>query len=520
MTLEKLPLEHANNFTNIFKDYLSGNSSLEKYYDLPPNLESFEKALKDKKLPAENRKKLQQVLKKQYKDLVPSKALEQNLQKLTDERTFTITTGHQLNIFTGPLYFIYKIVTVINLCKKLKEAHPEYHFVPVYWMASEDHDFEEINHFHLFGRNYVWETQQQGAVGRFNPEEISAICEQLPERIALFEKAYTEHKTLADATRYFVNELFGEEGLIALDADDATLKGLFEEVIKDDLTQHTAKSLVEDTSKALDALDYKTQVYSRDINFFYLDEGLRERIVKDDGKYQVLNTDIQFSEEELLKLVEEHPEKFSPNVILRPLYQEMILPNLAYVGGPAEVAYWLQLKAVFDHYQQPFPILLPRNFALIISKSNARKMNKIPLDVRDMFMDVHDLVKKFLDSSAEHGIQLKKEKEILQEVFTSVKNKVTAVDKSLDGFIGAEANKAEKILENIEKRLKKSEERNQETSVKQIEALKEKLFPGAGLQERHDNFLNFYINSPEILRHFLDHFDPLDFRFNILIEDE
>ena len=520
MTLEKLPLETVNNFSDIFLDYLSGNASLEKYYHLPPRIESFQHPLKNKKFLPENRKKLQQVLKKQYKEVVQSRAVEQNLQKITEEHTFTITTGHQLNIFTGPLYFIYKIVTVINLCKKLKETYPEYHFVPVYWMASEDHDFEEINHFHLFGKKYTWETQQAGAVGRFNPKEISAIFEQLSERIALFEKAYTEHETLADATRYFINELFGEEGLIVLDADDPALKSLFKQVIKDDLTRHTAKQLVEETSAALDAQGYKTQVFSRDINFFYLDEGLRERIVKEDGQYQVLNTDIQFSEEEILQLVDEHPEKFSPNVILRPLYQEMILPNLAYVGGPAEIAYWLQLKPVFDHYQQPFPILLSRNFALVINKTNARKMHRIPLAARDMFMDTHALVKKFLDNSAEHGIHLKKEKEILQEIFSSVKNKATSVDKSLNGFIGAEANKAQKILETIEKRLKKSEERNQATAVKQIESLKEKLFPNGALQERHDNFLNFYINTPEILQHFLDHFDPFDFRFHIVVEDE
>jgi len=520
MTLEKLPLENVNNFSDIFLDYLSGDAKLEKYYHLPPNLESFGQQLKEKNFPAENRKKLQQVLKQQYKELVQPKAVEQNIQKITDEKTFTVTTGHQLNIFTGPLYFIYKIVTVINLCKKLKETHPDCHFVPVYWMASEDHDFAEINHFHLFGKEYTWETQQKGAVGRFNPKEISTIFEELPEQIALFEKAYTEHQTLAAATQYFINELFGEEGLIALDADDTTLKSMFSEVIKDDLTQHTSKKLVEETSAELDGLNYKTQVFSRDINFFYLEEGVRERIVKENGKYEVLNTDLQFSEEELLQLMDEHPEKFSPNVILRPLYQEMILPNLAYVGGPAEVAYWLQLKPVFAHYKQPFPILLPRNFALVINKTNTRKMHKIPLEARDLFMDTHALVKKFLDNSAEHGIQLKKEKEVLQEVFSSVKNKAAAVDKSLDGFIGAESNKAQKILENIEKRLKKSEERNQETAVKQIESLKEKLFPGGGLQERHDNFLNYYINTPEILQQFLDNFDPLDFRFNVVIEDE
>jgi bacillithiol biosynthesis cysteine-adding enzyme BshC len=340
----------------------------------------------------------------------------------------------------------------------------------------------------------------------------------MPEQVAMFEKAYREQENLAQAVRYYVNELFGETGLIVLDADDAGLKAAFRSVIADDLKAHNAKKLTDQCSEQLDALGYKSQVYPRDINFFYLDEQLRERIEKEGDAYRVLNTEKRFSEEEIMQEVETNPQKFSPNVILRPLYQEMILPNLGYVGGPSELAYWLQLKPVFDHYQVSFPILLPRNFGLVINKTNARKLEKLPITVKDLFLDTQTLIRKFVEDNAETSISLSDEEKALSSVFEKVKAKAAQVDKSLEGFIGKEENNALKSLQNIEKRLKKSEERNQETAVKQLENLKDKLFPGGTLQERKENFLNFYINNPSFVDELLEYFDPLDFRFNILNE--
>lgn len=519
MTIEKLDFSTTGSFSNIFLDYLAAKPSLQRFYHRPPVLESFPEQIKEKQLDTRQRTLLAKVLQKQYGgSTTPSEAVSTNIESLKQNKTYTITTGHQLNIFTGPLYFIYKIATVINLCKKLKEAYPEHHFVPVYWMASEDHDFEEINHFNLFGKTYTWHTNQKGAVGRFHTNSISEILENLPEPVPLFEKAYQSHANLADATRYFVNELFAKEGLVVLDADDPALKASFRQVIADDLQQHHAKRLVDEASEALDNLGYKTQVFPREINFFYLQDQLRERIVQENGHFQVNNENFTFSQEKILEELENHPERFSPNVILRPLYQEMILPNLAYVGGPSEIAYWLQLKPVFDYYQVPFPVLAPRNFALIINKSNHRKLQKIPIQVKDLFLDTQTLVKKFVENNAKSNISLEEERNALEKTYQHIKEKVIAVDKGLEGFVGAEANKAFKSLSNIEKRLKKSEERNQETAVKQLRSLKEKLFPEGGLQERKENFLNFYINNPEFIDELLRHFDPLDFRFNVINE--
>lgn len=519
MNIEKLNFSETGTFSQIFLDYIDNKDSLQKFYTRRPDLKSFEEQLQEKTFSPASRQRLQEVLRKQYTSVAQPKAVTQNIEKLGDSKTFTVTTGHQLNIFTGPLYFIYKIVTTINCCKQLNEAYPDYHFVPVYWMASEDHDFEEINHFHLFGTDYSWQTDQKGAVGRFVTESIQSVLDEMPGNVEVFEKAYKQHKFLADAVRCYVNDLFGKHGLLVLNADHAELKADFLSVMKDDLLKHTAKKQVEACSGELEDLGYKTQVFPREINLFYLDEQLRERIEKIDERYVVLNTEIRFTEAELLEALEKHPEKFSPNVILRPLYQETILPNLAYVGGPSELAYWLQLKSIFDHYQLPFPILLPRNFGLVINKSNGRKLHKVPVQSRDLFLDTQSLIRKFVEANAENSLSLAEEQQAMAEVFSAVRAKAMNVDKSLEGFVGKEEKNTLKILQNIEKRLKKSEEQNQEIHVKQLESLKEKLFPGDNLQERKENFLNFYINNPAFLDEVMEHFDPLEFCFYILHEE-
>ncbi len=520
MKSEKITLHETHQFSPLFLDYLSGKENLKPFYNLPPSPESFKKQIQQKNFSSNQRRILQEVLQEQYKTLSPNSSAEQNITLLGEENTFTVTTGHQLNIFTGPLYFIYKIVTVINTCRELKKLHPEYNFIPVYWMASEDHDFEEISYFNLFGKKYKWETSQRGAVGGFSPDGLQDIIKELPEPVPVFEQAYTQNKTLSGAVRQYVHELFGKWGVISLDASHPKLKETFTSVIESDLKENTANKLVEDSSEQLQKEGYKPQVFPREINFFYMKEGLRERIVKEGDKYKALNTEIEFTEESLLTELHSHPERFSPNVILRPLYQEWILPNLAYVGGPAEIAYWLQLKSVFDHSQVAFPVLLPRNFALVISKSNQNKLEKTGIKPADLFRNTHELKQQLLEQNAEHEISLSDEQEQLAKVFEQIKEKAAAVDKSLEGFAGAEAAKTFKSLENIEKRIKKAEERKHETLLNQVDGLKDKLFPDQSLQERKDNFLNFYINDPAFITRLAECFDPFSFTFNILTYDE
>lgn len=517
MHCQTLPLASTGAFPPLFLDYIAQQPHLLPFYGHFPTLNNFEKQLEEKsQFDAHHREVLVQALERQYKHL----SHKPDFDLLKDPRTFTVTTGHQLNIFTGPLYVIYKIVTTINLARQLQDAYPDYRFVPVYWMATEDHDFEEISYFNLFGKKYTWQTQQKGAVGRMNPRELGEALKILPERLPIFEKAYLKHDNLADAVRCYMNDLFGHEGLVCIDGDDADLKRLFLPIIENELTHSTAHELVTTTTAQIQKLGYDTQISPREINFFYLADGIRERIVKEGNTYQVLNTDLRFSQSEIVALAHQHPEQFSPNVVLRPLYQEIILPNLAYIGGPSEVPYWMQLKGIFGHFGVPFPLLLPRNFALYINAASRKRAEKLGVTVENLFWDDVKLRKSFVEKTSTVSLHLVDEKRAIEEIFNAILQKAISIDKTLEGAVNAEKTKVISTLENVEKRLQKAEERNHETEVNQLLGLKAKLFPNGGLQERSENFLNFYLNDSTFIQKLLEHFSPLDFQFNILSEEE
>jgi bacillithiol biosynthesis cysteine-adding enzyme BshC len=518
MRLQKLEFSDTHSFSTFFLDYIQKKDSLKPFYSQFPEIKNFKTQIseKGKSFPDSTRKILSGVLQKQYAGLDIPESVKNNLVSLQDKKTFTVTTGHQLNIFTGPLYFIYKIVTVINSCKELKKQYPEYNFVPVYWMASEDHDYDEIKYFRLYGKKYTWQTDQTGAVGRFDPKSIKKLFEGIPGDVDLFRDAYLKQPTLSAAVRYYVNELFGAQGLVVVDADDRQLKSTFTEVIEADLLNHTPKKLVEEQNDELKSLGYDPQVFARDINFFYLDKNLRSRIEVVGDKFQVVDTVIQFTKGEIQKLIKTEPEKFSPNVILRPLYQEFILPNLAYAGGPAEVVYWLQLKKVFDHFKIPFPVLMPRNFALIVDKPVSRKFEKTGLEYQHLFEEKNYLFNQWIVEHSVHDLSLGKSMQSIREDFTSIREKASRIDVTLTKFIEAQTKRALNGLEKIEQKMLRAEKRLHADRLGQLESVKDELFPNGSPQERVDNFLNFYQQDPKLIDQLLETFDPFDFKFNLL----
>ncbi|WP_439582146.1 bacillithiol biosynthesis cysteine-adding enzyme BshC [Dyadobacter bucti] len=516
MTLHSVDLRTTGQFPALLLDYLDKKPSLKEFYGTFPTLENAgETILKKRNFDIEKRKTLVDVLTKQYQGLpyLP------DFSKLLDENTFTVTTGHQLNIFTGPLYIIYKIVTTIKLASALKEAYPGNNFVPVYWMATEDHDFEEIASFHLFGQTHKWTGEHKGAVGRLNPKELESIIKQLPDKPLLFAKAYLENDTLADAVRCYMHELFGQHGLICLDADHTELKRHFLPVIRQELSGLISEKLVTETTSKLNALGYHTPLHAREINLFYLDNNLRERITKEGDTYRVLNTELSFSETEILDLAENKPDLFSPNVVLRPLYEEIILPNLAYIGGPSEIPYWMQLKGVFDHFEVPFPMLIPRNFALYVNSQQSKKAQKLKINYKDLFLDEVALRRIFIEKNSTHTLDLNDQKAAFHNIFDEILDKATAVDQTMLGAVKAEQTRLLNSLQHLEKRILRAEERNHESEIHQLIGLKSKLFPNGIAQERYDNLLNFYTNDSSFIQKLFKAFDPLDFRYNVLLEE-
>ena len=511
------PLNHISGLPKLLTDYLSGAKALGDLSEGQPHIESFKATLAAKQaFDPEKRKCLVDVLQKQYAGIenAPDIAL------LNQANTFTVTTGHQLNLFTGPLYVIYKIVSTINLARKLKAAYPDYHFVPVYWMASEDHDFEEINHFHLFDKKHSWETDQKGAVGRFTLDSLHGLLKSLPPNLSLFQTAYTDAGSLADAVRAYMHVLFGASGLISIDADDVDLKRQFTDVMRQDILAHAFTKTVEASTAGLEAAGYKAQINARPINFFYLVDGIRERIEEKNGQFQVLNQAISFTSDEIQDEIANHPERFSPNVVLRPLYQEVILPNLAYVGGPSEIGYWFQLKGVFDQHKTPFPILLPRNFGLIIPARVQAKMEKVGIKVPELFLDTKTITDNYVNAHTQHVLDLSPEQMKLSSLFEKLAQKALLVDETLEAAVFAEETRWQKGLEKLSKKMRKAEERNQETGLRQLAAIKTALFPSGNWQERHTNFLEFYLVHPGFIDILHASFDPLRFDLTVIFLDE
>jgi len=518
MQLNKVSLAETRAFSPFFLDYIQQNPTLKPFYHRFPLPENFKDQIVEKagSFPLQKRKTLTDTIKKQYDSVPVAPAVHANIDLLRDEKTFTVTTGHQLNIFTGPLYFIFKIVTVINTCKRLKAEYPDYNFIPVYWMASEDHDYDEIKYFRLYGKKYVWNTNQSGAVGRFLTDGLNALTNELPGDTKIFREAYTKHQKLSPAVRHYVNALFGSDGVVVLDSDERVFKAQFSDVMRQDMLFGTNKKIVDQTNSALESLGYKTQIFCRDINFFYLTDGLRSRIERSDDRFSVIDTDLSFSPKELEGLINEEPEKFSPNVILRPLYQEMILPNLAYVGGPAEVIYWLQLKGVFDQFSIPFPILMPRNFGLVLDHEINRKFSKTGLDYKDLFEDKNYLFNHWVLKHSPRNLTVGPERTEIAKIFEALKQRAEAVDVTLSPFVGAEGKRGMNSLEKIERKLLRAEKRLHTDKLRQIEVVKDTLFPNGSLQERTDNFLNFYQQDSSFIQRLLEKFDPFDFAFHIL----
>ncbi|MBP6054532.1 MAG: bacillithiol biosynthesis cysteine-adding enzyme BshC [Cytophagaceae bacterium] len=510
MQTKTYPLDQINGFGKLLKNYLAGDQALKPLYGNAPNITSFQAQIDSKK--SVNRTLLVEVLQDQYQGFDDAPQIA----SLAQPNTFTVTTGHQLNLFTGPLYVIFKIVSTINLARQLKKAYPAYHFVPVYWMASEDHDWDEINHFHLFGKKIQWDTDQKGPVGRFDIAGLSSIWAELPSDIPVFKECYAGAKNLSAAVRSYMHTLFGQEGLVCLDADDARLKRSFIPVMQTDLLENKHLACVNASNDILTNLGYSPQIYAREINFFYMLDGVRERIEKQGGVYKVLNQAIRFSEEELKAEIVAHPERFSPNVAIRPIYQETILPNLAYLGGAAEVAYWFQLKGIFDLHQVPFPILLPRNFGVMIPPLEAAKLEKLELSIPDIFQDERVLRQQFVDKNTKHALDLGNEQERLSTLMSKIAQKAQAIDETLEASVLAEETRWQKGLERLTKKMRKAEERNQAVGLGQIQAIKQKLFPDGNWQERHTNFLEFLLNYPTLLADLLAVLDPLTFELFVM----
>jgi bacillithiol biosynthesis cysteine-adding enzyme BshC len=490
-------------FSNLVSDYLEANQKLAPFYTHPPNIDGIKAAMAARDLFNTPTVALVDALNKQYENATAVDAVTANIQSLKESKTYTVTTAHQPNLFTGPLYFIYKIAHAIALSRSLNKQIPGAHFVPVYYMGSEDADLEELGFVTIGGQKLVWQTKQTGAVGRMIVDvELLSLIKLIEGQIgvsvhgaawvSLLKQSFTIGKTIAQATFEIVHHLFGEYGLVVVQPDSQALKSLFTSVIEKELTSGFSNKAVQQTTKNLSA-HYKVQAAGREINLFYLQGNKRERIVQTSAGFEVAALGLKFTTQQILQDVQNNPACYSPNVILRGVFQETILPNVAFVGGGGELAYWLELKQVFAESAVPYPVLLLRNSFLLVTAKQAQQLQKMQISTINLFKGRPQvIIDSFVKANSSHHLQINAQMAAIEAQYTLIKEQAASIDASLVDHIEALAHKQAQKLLQVQNKMLRAEKRKFEAEQQQITKIMEQLFPGGSLQERTENIADWY----------------------------
>ena len=526
-----MPFARTNSFEKLIIDYLNDDEFLRMFYLFDDNLEGIKERIETYQNQRLNRQNLKEVLLNQYNSYgikeIPEK-VHKNILSLVNPDTFTVTTGHQLNIFSGPLFVIYKLISTINLAEKLNSHFPKNHFVPVYWMATEDHDIDEITSFNLFGKNYRWDSQWKGIAGKMPLKGIEDVINELKivfgnnahadELLSLMSSAYLDSTSLAEATRKWINKILGRSGLLVIDGNEALLKKTIQDILNDEVINKTSSSIIIKTTENLEK-KYQSQAKPREINLFYIGENYRERLVKENDNIRVLNTDLVFSKDQIKEELISHPERFSPNVVLRPLYQGSILPDIVFVGGPSEISYWLELKELFEFHKVPMPVLFLRCSSLILDKNTVNKLDKLSIKKTELFLPADELIKIFIQNKEKDQPSFQDVIETISEEFLKLSNSVSQVDQTLRAAVESESLKVSASLRTLEDKIIRSLKKKNEIEVNQIRKIKEKLFPSGKLQEREETLLLYYLKwGTEFIETLKENLDPLEKEFIILEE--
>lgn len=509
----------------------------EKDHALKPFIAGFntiefaKKLIENKTYPPHFRKVLCQSLTTQYNQIAIGEAERKSLNALTNENTFTVTTGHQLSFAGGPLYFILKAIHTISLAKEI-ENKLGVAVVPIFWMADEDHDFNEINHLHFFNSKIGAQDLDLNKIptGNFNTSVFEEAIKLIEEKwgsnqqeiITEIKKIYTSTTNLTVATRKLIHFLFGRYGMLAVSANDVELKKLATDLFQKELKEQFIFSQVNESSNNLVAQqiipENKLQAKARALNFFYFNDGLRNKVDIENGKV-ILGNGKEFLISEFENLLKSNPENVSPNVFFRPLYQELILPNIAYIGGGAEVSYWLQLSKSFGAAAIQMPMIIQRNSVLPIERKLYDKFLTFGFAAQDLLKTSGELVKIFLEKNSE-DISLENQKLELANLFVQILEQAKLVDVTLQGTVEAEKVKSIAGLNNLEQKINKAQKLKFEQQIKQIQKASERIKPQGVLNERVDSGIQYLSrNGFYFLDQLLEIAQPWGFSLKILLID-
>jgi bacillithiol biosynthesis cysteine-adding enzyme BshC len=494
-------------------NYYADAPALSDFYRTPPSIEAIVKEARGRLFSPEAYAALHQSLIEQYAGYSLQESVKTNIRAIAEQRAVCVTTGHQLCILGGPAFMLYKIVSTIQLARSIQPLVSDRKVVPVFWMASEDHDREEINHVFVNNKRIEWNTAQTGAVGRFSTDGLDDVLQQiLDARADEGTKSYVDsfldilkqHRTLASATRAWVNACFGEWGVVVIDPDDARLKRLFIPAMREELIHQSTVAAVAETNAQLKQHGFDAQVNPRSINLFYLGIHSRVRIESTDGKWHTVDNSKEWTQESLLAELSEHPEKFSPNVLMRPLYQETILPNVAYVGGPGEIAYWLQLKEAFRQFELPMPAVVLRDAAMLVSEQCLRRLTKLGLTSADLLRSKEEIIEQLIGGEKQ---DFSNEKNRLQVVYQELSERMASIDPTLKATALAELQRVLSGMDQLQAKVWKALKVKEEQKITAVNTIWNELFPEGDWQERRENILAIAMaNDKELLRSLLEVF--------------
>jgi len=499
----------------LFIDYVENFEKVKEFYptnfrnneDLIKNLENFNKDL-------EHREKLVQILKKQYADENISEKTKQNIEDLLSENTFAVVTGQQLGILLGPLYTIYKIITSIKLADQLNEVYPELKFVPIFWLEGDDHDFNEVNWIKILdNENSLTKIVYQdgldaetnrGPMGNYQfdltienfIEKISSSLRETEFKsdvINLIKKFYYPGASFKSGFVGLLKMFFDKYGLIIFDPQDIEVKDWLKDIFRKDIEsyQFISEELILRSARLEE--NYHAQVKIKPINLFYLEDGGRYLIEPAGNDFRLKGKRKKFTKEQLVAEIASNPEKFSPNVILRPVCQDFIFPTAYYVAGPSEICYHAQIYPYYAIHNLTPPILFPRSSATLIEAKVQNILNKFELKLQDFFNDLETLATNITDKNSEIVVQNVFE-EIFREIeepFDKLKENLIKIDPTLEDVIKNAQNRISQTLGVVKEKALVAQKKKNEIIFRQIYKTSNILFPDENLQEREINFIYF-----------------------------
>ncbi|MCB0727295.1 MAG: bacillithiol biosynthesis cysteine-adding enzyme BshC [Ignavibacteriae bacterium] len=527
-----IPYSSLPSYSELFLKYTENFESLSKFYEFDfKKDEDFQKCIELKKetyIKGKSffRNEITDILKIQNTKFRSSEKTFENILLLNDHNTFAVVTGQQIGILSGPYYTILKALNTIQLSEQLKIKFPEYNFVPVFWLEADDHDFPEINNINIiskenelknikyFEKGTEQEKYLQPVGGIILDEHIESFKKELLESYNntdftdnLFNsinESYKEGNDLITSFALFMNNVIKDKGLIYLDPTDAEVKKLLQPVFKTELTTYPdICEKVIDTSVELEE-NFAVQVKPKAVNLFYIHEGNRYLIEpREDEIFALKHSRQKFPKEELMGLLETKPERFSWNVVTRPICQDYLLPTVAYIGGPSEIAYFGQFRQVYKYFDITMPVIYPRTSVTILENRVKNFMEKFNIRFEEFF-DEKEIGKKLLNENSEVSADqiFSDLKEELRAVFYTYEKELLKIDdKQTEGF----SKRNTQFLESLEIAKEKfisAQSKQNEVISNQLRKALLFIYPDNTLQERILNityFLNKY--GPDIIDH-------------------